>query len=341
MQIRSLTKRRVFWLWALLPLLLAAALAIPLLDVDAFNGDEPASLIAAGMLRSGPLSLEASWSFITNSDRNQTYGFLSLLTIWGRLVGWSEVAVRALSLFFGLLALAWVYRTGQDLIAVRAGFFAALLLSASVFFLAYMIHARAFTLVALCTALCIWSYWRIVLHLRPPSRGAQAGLLLGSVGLLYAHYFCALFLPVLGLFHLLFAPKNRRWWQPVFLLGLAALLAMLQLPAFQHGLNDAVIDEVLHTRALTAPALVSNFASIMTNGLLDPSSPLDELLLVSLPVLLALFTFLRLRRGNSASAIWLLVFASAALLSLVIVINEVLRILPVTRIRYPHATLAS
>ena len=45
LQIRSLTKRRVFWLWALLPLLLAAALAIPLLDVDAFNGDEPASLL--------------------------------------------------------------------------------------------------------------------------------------------------------------------------------------------------------------------------------------------------------------------------------------------------------
>ena len=44
------------WLWALLrPLLLAAALAIPLLGVDAFNGDEPASLLAAGIVRSGPL----------------------------------------------------------------------------------------------------------------------------------------------------------------------------------------------------------------------------------------------------------------------------------------------
>ena len=69
-----------------------------------------------------------------------------------------------------------------------------------------MIHARSFTLVSLFTTLCIWSYWRIALHPRPPGRGAQAGLLLGSVGLLYSHYFCALFLPVLGLFHLLFVP---------------------------------------------------------------------------------------------------------------------------------------
>ena len=31
----------------------------------------------------------------------------------------------------------------------------------------------------------------------------------------------SLLLPVLGLFHLLFVPKNRRWWRPVILLGLA------------------------------------------------------------------------------------------------------------------------
>ena len=125
------------WLWALLPLLLAAALAIPLLDVDAFNGDEPASLVAAGIVRSGPLSLEATWSYITNNNQNQAYGWPMLLAIWGRLVGWSELAVRALSLFFGMLTLAWVYRTGRDLLAPQAGLLAALLLSASVFFLAY------------------------------------------------------------------------------------------------------------------------------------------------------------------------------------------------------------
>ena len=69
------------------------------------------------------------------------------------------------------LTLAWVYRTGRDLLAPRAGLLAALLLSASVFFLAYMIHARAFTLIALCSTLCIWSYWRLVLNPRPTGMG--------------------------------------------------------------------------------------------------------------------------------------------------------------------------
>ena len=48
-----------------------------------------------------------------------------------------------------MLTLAWVYRTGRDLLAPRSGLFATLLLSTSVFFLSYMIHARAFTLIAL------------------------------------------------------------------------------------------------------------------------------------------------------------------------------------------------
>ncbi len=322
---------RLSWLWALPPLLLATALTVPLLDVDAFNGDEPVSLIAAGIIRSGPLSLVDAWSSVSPQ---QALGWPTLLAIWGRLVGWSELAVRALPLFFGMLALAWVYRTGRDLLAPRAGLFAAMLLGASVFFLAYMIHARAFTLVVLCTALSIWSYWRVALHPRPPGRGAQAGLLLGSIGLLYVHYYCALFLPALGLFHLFLVPKNRRWWQPVFLLVLAALLAMLQLPGFLQGLDKTVSNEALHNKALSATALISRFVRSLTNGLVDPSPPFSELLLFALLLALVIVTLWFLRSGKRAGAIWLLVFASTTLLSLVIAINEMFKIIGPTRIRY-------
>ena len=93
------------------------------------------------------------------------------------------------------------------------------------------------------------------------------------------HYFCALFLPVLGLFHLIFVPRNRRWWQTVYLLVLATLLAMLQLPGFLQGLNDTANKESLRNRALPAPELVSHFVRNLTNGLIDPSPPLNELLL--------------------------------------------------------------
>ena len=325
---------RLSWLWALFPLLLAAALAIPLLDVDAFNGDEPASLLAAGILRSGPWSVEEVLSAVARRSPEQALGWPLLVSVWGPLVGWSEVAVRALSLFFGMLTLAWVYRTGRDLLAPRAGLFAAMLLSASVFFLAYMIHARVFTLIALCSTLCIWSYWRLVLNPRPTSMGAPAGLLLGSVGLLYSHYFSALFLPALGLFHLLFVPKNRRWWQPVLLIAVAALLAMLQLPGFLEGLEDTATDEDLHSQALSAAAVAAHLVRYLSNDLINLSQQFSKLLLLALPLVLVLVTQLRLRGVSRVSSLWLLAFTSLSVLALMIAINALIQVLEVSRIRY-------
>ena len=70
------------WLWALLPLLLAATLATPLLDVDAFNGDEPASLLARrpNSAITGPHGrIEASLELtLTNSDPLRAYGWSHL-----------------------------------------------------------------------------------------------------------------------------------------------------------------------------------------------------------------------------------------------------------------------
>ena len=83
------------WLWALLPLLLAAALTIPLLNDSAYIGDEPASLIAAGILSSGPHSFADVCNYIVYTDPDQALGWPLLLSVWGQVVGWSEVAVRA------------------------------------------------------------------------------------------------------------------------------------------------------------------------------------------------------------------------------------------------------
>ena len=83
----------------------------------------------------------------------------------------------------------------------------------------------------------IWSYWRLAL--RPPANGpgraAQLGLLVGSIGIFYSNYYAILLLVGLGLWHLLFMPKDRRWWRPVLLLGLATLAFLPELPGFLQG----------------------------------------------------------------------------------------------------------
>ena len=322
------------WLWALFPLLLTAGLIIPGMTVDAFYFDEVNSIVVAGATAPGPYSLVEVWSAVAERSSEQALGWPMLLSAWGRIVGWSEFAVRALPLFAGLLALAWVYRAGNDLFAPRAGLFAALLLSGSSFFLIYLSTARAFPLVALFTTLCLWSYWRCTLLSRPAGRGAQATLLPGASGLLWSHYFAALLLPALGLFHLLFMPKQRRWWRPVLPLALAVLIAMLQLPVFLVGLNRTVANEGLQNRALTAPELIAQFVQRLTNGALQPAAPVSEALTALLPLALVIAVLRQLRAGRRPGAGWLLAFVSATLLLLMLSANAALGVVQVTRIRY-------
>ncbi len=322
------------WLRALLPLLLATALTIPFLDADSFNGDEPATLLAAGILQPDTHTLAATWHFIAEGDPHQAHGWALLLFVWGRLVGWSLVAIRALPLFAGLLTLAWVYRCGRDFFSPAAGLLASLLLAASLFFLAYLTHARAFSLVALCVALILWCYWRLTLHPQPARKMARPGLLAGSVGLLYAHYFSALFLPVLILFHLSLRPKDRRWWQTGALFVLAALLASPQLPGFFNGLQMTTGDHALGTSALAAPDLLARLAYRLSNGILPPAEWLGNALLLLLPLLFLYVAFRRWRIGARRDARWLLLFASAGFLLLAVAVNAVIGTLLDDRLRY-------
>ena len=322
------------WLWALLPLLLASALTIPLLNDDAFTGDEPKTLFVAGVLSSGPYTLAGVVDALAVRSPEQALGWPILVFIWGRIAGWSEPAIRILPFLAGMLALALVARAGRDLLSPATGVIAALLLAGSAFFLTYMFHARAFTTVALCATLCVWCYWRIALRPGPPGRAAQVGLLLGAAGLLYMHYVGSLFLPALGLFHLLFVAKNRRWWRPVILLGLAALAATPQLPVFLVGFGKTVTDEGLHNRSLGTAELLTRLIRFMSNEILQLPLVLGAAAGLVLLLVLALTTLLRLRSGRKSDAIWLAGFVSATTLLLLLLINEIVGVVVENRIRY-------
>ena len=323
-----------YWLLALLPLLLTAVLVIPALGDIALNGDETDSLVTAGVFRPGQLSLAEVWNFTAEEDPDQALGWPLLLSIWGRLAGWSEVGARMLPLFGGLLALAWVYRTGHDFFSAQTGFYAALLLSASMFPQTNMLHARVFPIVMLFTVWSLWAYWRNALHPRSPGHRAQICLVTGVTGLLYSQYFGALLLPALGLFHLLFIPKNRRWWWTILLLGLAMLAATFQLPGFLNGLELTGARSQVHSIALTPPQLLAQFLRYLVNGVLSPTPLVGTVLVILLPLALLFATLWQLRTRRPAGAGWLLTFVSVTLLLLIIAANEALRIVSERRMRY-------
>ena len=321
------------WLWTLPPLLLAAALASSQLDNRAYAYDEMYSLFAAGARLRTPHAISEVWNTIAANSPEQALGWPVLLSVWVRFSGWSEVAVRALPLFAGLLALACAWRVGRDLFAPAAGLVAVLLLSTSGFFIGFMRFARAFSMVALFALVVIWCYWRIVLHPRPAKRAWAPGLLLASIGLCYIHYFAALLLPALALFHLLFIRRNGRWWLPPALFALAALTAALQLPVFLQGLENTLTNANVKLSVMNVPETLALFLNFLGNNTLFVPAASGWL---ALALLLAL-PYVAWRRGSGRDRIntgWFIAFTFATLFLLYLAANELVGVLTSGSMRY-------
>jgi len=122
------------WFWLVPLLLLTTWLGARWLNADAIWHDEYWSLFNAGGAQYGPLTPAQIWERISLYDAPQAPGYYLLLGGWGSLVGWSAFADRALSLLFGVLAVAWAYRLGRDLVSARVGLYAGAVLGTSAFF---------------------------------------------------------------------------------------------------------------------------------------------------------------------------------------------------------------
>ncbi|MFN8374250.1 MAG: glycosyltransferase family 39 protein [Anaerolineae bacterium] len=220
------------WIWMVPLLLLVTWIGARGLAADPLWEDEWQTIYNAGGEWYGPRSPLDIWTHIAEHDPWQTPGYFLLYAGWGNLVGWSAYAGRALSLLFGLLTIALLYRAGRDFSSHEAGWGAAAALATCGFFGIYLHEMRPYILYAFCTALAVWSYWRI-LNTARPSLWLQAAFVAGIAGLFYTHYFATLVAVAIGGFHVLFVLprwKNgfrlRNRWRPVTLMGLSALLFM-------------------------------------------------------------------------------------------------------------------
>ena len=158
--------------------------------------------------------------------------------------------------------------------------------------------------------------------------------MLGATGLLYTNYFCALLLPALALFHLFFVRKERRWWQPVVLLGLAALLALPQVPDLLSGIAHNQEKDHLHAEALRYPEVTATFLRYLSNGLFVVQRPFSTLFAIALPLPLFIFGWRSRRRRQPPGAAWYLSLISILLLLLLLGASEWLRVFEEKRVRY-------
>ena len=321
------------WFCALLPLLLAAAAVVPFLGQGIFDVDEAATLIISCARHIGECTLaeaaraSASWS-------EHPWGLALSFSQWGRLVGWSEFAVRALPWLTGLLTLAWVYRIGRELFSRRVAFTAMLLLSTSVLFLTYMHIARFNGPTMLSWSVLLWGYWRVNVMVGSPRKRDWLAMLLGATAILYSHYFAALAIPATGLFHLLFVRKGRRWWLTVAVLVLAVLIALPQIPDFLLGMHRIrFLSKELTGNTLHAPEVMSLFLRYLSSDLLNFRLPVAILLLLVPPLILFVATRARAGKHRHTGAARYIALIFALLLSIMLAANEWVGVVHPTGVR--------
>jgi uncharacterized membrane protein len=85
-----------------------------------------------------------------------------LLHFWGRLAGWSEFSAAFVSVFFGVLLVALVYRVGREWTNSSVGLLAALLVAFSPYNLWYSQEVRMYTLGAFLGLVSVWLFVRLL-----------------------------------------------------------------------------------------------------------------------------------------------------------------------------------
>lgn len=204
------------------------------------------------------------WQGVAERNPWHAPGYFILLSGWGRIAGWSEFSLRALSLLIAPLAIAWTYRLGREAFSARVGFFAAAVLGTSAFFIYNTYTVRMYTLIVALSACEVYLY-RYAIARRTISPFTWVGLLLGAVAMLYVHYFTALLLAAIGLYHLVFAPKNRRWWQIIGIFALGGLVFLPWAGVVINGLGAASQDEQRGIAA-SVPQVLIWMAYVFGNG---------------------------------------------------------------------------
>ncbi len=148
--------------------------------------------------------------------------YFMILDQWAVLSGESIFAMRLLSAFFGLLAVAAIYTTGKYIIDGWAGLIAATLLGTTSFLVYYTREIRMYTLLLLLSVLCMWAY---LAWMRHHTKTRLVFYSLAIAGLGYVHYYGLLIPLTQGIHLLLSQPRQFKHW-----LGPVALSILFYLP---------------------------------------------------------------------------------------------------------------
>jgi hypothetical protein len=310
------------YLWlAMIPLFISvASLTIPQIDTLPISIDEHTSMWNAGNNPDGPYSPLEIISSLNDYSAQHTPGYFLALGLWGNLTGWHPPILRVLAIFMSLLAMAWTFRLGRDLASPQAGFVATILLSSLTFYTIYNVHIRMYPFLMVTVAFMLWIYLRIIYKRQSPTQLEYLGLFLGTLFLLSAHVFSLTLLASLGLYHLLFVSKNRRWMQISGIVIMAGLVFSPYSIVLLNGFNHTRTVISLRDSSMTALEILLSTAYLFSNG---------TYLILVLAVGLAVLAW-----RKSHPRVFPMLWLSGVTLLIIIGLNQIFNLIPIDRSRY-------
>ncbi len=226
--------------------------------------DEPWTLRHLSISRfDQPYSIPETIESVINSNVHVP-GYFVLMNIWIRLAGQDMFSTRMLSLYFSLLAVAFTYRLALQTGGADTAFDAAFLAACLAFLVYYSYNIRMYSLLAMLTVWVAWSYWKIASAAGLAQRRYWFAYVSACAAILWVHYYGAIMLAALGAYHLILAPKDRRWLHISLASFAAVLLIVPWLPMNALGLTNRIGEA---SKALSLTESVVALASVYTNGL--------------------------------------------------------------------------
>jgi len=207
--------------------------------------------------------------------------FYIVANLWGHSFTYSAYMMRLLPLLWGMLALAVVYRLARDIGGKDVGLVTVALLATSIVFIFYAHEIRQYTSLLFWNASVWLLYHRLHKQITPPKPYQLALLTLATTGAIFTHNTSIFLLLVIGLYHLLFAPKNRTWVMVSVAVAIAGVFYLPWLPSAIDGLQvtteKLAIDD---SKLLYNPRLIQVIPMFWGNG-----TPLLFLTLIGIGIL--------------------------------------------------------